>query len=190
MASISLKYKSKQGNLTAPGDVDPGAMIPIATTTLSTATGTITFSNIPQSYEHLQVRGIARRSSGNTNTIVRFNSDSSSNYATHYLLGNGSSASAGAETSATRFYLDVLTASATSYAGSVLDILDYTNTNKFKTARSLSGIDLNGSGTVFFCSGLWRSTNAITTITLSLESGNNFEQYTSFALYGIKRAGA
>ena len=51
MASISLKYKSKSGNLTAPGDVDLGAMIPLMTATPS-GTGTVTFSNIPQSYEH------------------------------------------------------------------------------------------------------------------------------------------
>ena len=48
MASISLKNKSKSGNLTAPGDVDPGAMIPIATSTVSSATATVTFSSIPQ----------------------------------------------------------------------------------------------------------------------------------------------
>lgn len=148
----------------------------------------ITFSSIPGTFTHLQIRGIARRSSGNTNTIVRFNSDTGNNYATHYLLGNGSSASTGGESSVSRFYLDVLTASATSYAASVMDILDYANTNKYKTARTLAGIDLNGSGSVWLASGLWQNTAAITTVTLSLESSANFEQYSSFALYGIKGA--
>ena len=56
MASISLKNKSKSGNLTAPGDVDPGAMIPLMTTTVGTAVSAVTFSDIPQAYEHLQIR--------------------------------------------------------------------------------------------------------------------------------------
>lgn len=161
----------------------------IATVTVgSGGSSSITFSSIPQTYTHLQIRGIARRSSINDNTIVRFNSDNGTNYATHYLLGSGSSASAGAESSVTRIYVDVLTASASSYAASVLDILDYGNTNKYKTTRSLAGIDLNGSGTMFFSSGLWMNTNAISTIVLSLATGNSFEQYSQFALYGIKSA--
>jgi hypothetical protein len=159
----------------------------IATVTVgSGGSSSISFTSIPSTYQHLQIRGIARRSSGSTNTIVRFNSDSGNNYATHYLLGNGSSASAGAESSVNRFYLDILTASSTSYSASVLDVLDYANTNKNKTARSLAGIDLNGSGTVWLASGLWMNTAAITAVTLSLESSANFEQYSSFALYGIK----
>jgi hypothetical protein len=159
----------------------------IATVTVgSGGQSSITFSLIPSTFSHLQVRGIARRSSGNTNTIVRFNSDTGNNYAAHYLIGNGSSVSAGGESSVSRFYFDVLTASATSYSAGVMDILDYANTNKYKTARTLSGIDLNGSGSVWLASGLWQNTAAIVTVTLSLESGANFEQYSSFALYGIK----
>ena len=56
MASISLKNKSKSGNLTAPGDVDLGAMIPIATTTLASGAASIIFTDIPTNYEHLQLR--------------------------------------------------------------------------------------------------------------------------------------
>jgi hypothetical protein len=165
----------------------PSSYESIATVTVGGGgQSSITFTSIPSTFTHLQVRGIARRSSNNTNTIVRFNSDTSNNYSTHYLVGNGSSASAGAESSVSSFYLDILTASATSYAASVMDILDYTNTNKYKTARTLSGIDLNGSGTVWLASGLWQNTAAITTVTLSLASSANFEQYSSFALYGVR----
>jgi hypothetical protein len=161
----------------------------IATVTVGGAgQSSISFTSIPSTFTHLQVRGIARRSSGNTNTIVRFNSDTGNNYSAHYLLGNGATASAGGEASVSRFYFDILTASATSYSVGVMDILDYANTNKYKTARTLAGIDLNGSGTIWLTSGSWRNTAAITTVTLSLESSANFEQYTTFALYGIKGA--
>ena len=54
MASISLKYKSKQGTLTAPGDVDLGAMIPLMTTTVgSGGSSTITFSSIQIGRAHV-----------------------------------------------------------------------------------------------------------------------------------------
>ena len=61
MGSISLKTKSKSNNLTAPGDVDLGAMIPIATSTVGAGgVATVTFSSIPANYEHLQLRYITR----------------------------------------------------------------------------------------------------------------------------------
>jgi hypothetical protein len=198
MAVVSLKYKSKQGTLTAPGDVDPGAMIPIATVTVgSGGASSVDFTSIPQVYEHLQIRGIGR---GATNTanypglLMRFNSDSGSNYAFHVLEGSGSSASATAGTSTANPHImwefpnDGNLASM--YAGFVIDILDYSNTNKYKTSRCLSGNDANGSGYVDLQSTLWQSTSAITSINFTITGSNNFKQYSSFALYGIKRAGA
>jgi hypothetical protein len=72
------------------------------------------------------------------------------------------------------------------FAGYVIDILDYANTNKNKTIRSLAGSDANGSGTIWFGSIAWLSTSAITSLSFNIESGSNFTQYSSFALYGIK----
>ena len=51
--------------------------------------------------------------------------------------------------------------------------------------RSLGGYDANGSGNVGLFSGVWMNTAAITSISLLSDSGNQ-EQYTQFALYGIK----
>ena len=71
----------------------------------------------------------------------------------------------------------------------VIDILDYANVNKYKTTRTLGGAELNqASSEIVFQSGLWRSTNAITSIGFTEATGSNFEQYTQFALYGIKGA--
>jgi hypothetical protein len=71
-----------------------------------------------------------------------------------------------------------------------LDILDYANTNKFKTIRGLSGWNNNdtvdGNGSVRFISGLWRNTAAITSLKIVPEAAVNFKQYSSFALYGVK----
>ena len=69
----------------------------------------------------------------------------------------------------------------------ICDILDYTNTNKFKTSRAISGSDRNTTPSyAFMPSGNWRSTSAITSIRLISEGAASFVQYSSFALYGIK----
>jgi len=200
MASISLKYKSKQGSLTAPGDVDPGAMIPIATVTVgSGGASSIEFSSIPQSYEHLQIRGLGRSTIADTNdfAIIKFNSDSGANYTYHYLRGDGTSASAQGSGYGTSDYLrsagfiSGANATAQVFGTTIIDILDYTNTNKLKTIRTLTGKDANSNnadGRVYLFSMLWGSTSAITTITLTTQA--NWAQYSSFALYGVKRAGA
>jgi hypothetical protein len=159
----------------------------------------ITFSSIPQGYAHLQVRGIARanRATYGADTI-RFtvNSDTGANYAFHNLRGDGSSAAAGADPNSSYIrFLDSVGTNNGPGAGnvgvSVCDILDYADTNKFKTIRVLSGVDTNGTvagfgGVVGITSGLWRSTSAITSITLVVETGINFLQYSKFALYGIR----
>lgn len=195
MASISLKYKSKQGNLTAPGDVDPGAIIPIATTTLSTSTATITFSNIPQNYEHLQIRLFGRQTGAASmpSASIKPNSATGSVYAWHNIYGSGASAATqnSTTTGTMQIFQGIAAANATAsvFSAAILDILDYANTNKYKTFRCLSGADLNGSGEIHFTSGLWMDTSAITQ--LDINSGStSFAQYTHAALYGIKRAGA
>jgi hypothetical protein len=198
MASISLKYKSKQGNLTAPGDVDPGAMIPLATTTLTTTTATVTFSSIPQVYEHLQVRLWGYNTSGSDRSLeYKFNNDATAVYANHYLLGSGAAASAGAQTGRNYCYtFDAdsvqrgFNGDSTKASTFLIDILDYSNTNKFKTVRAIGGWDGNGSGYIGLASNLWRSTAAIDRIDFTLPYSTNFGANTTFALYGIKRAGA
>lgn len=165
----------------------------IATTTLSTATATVTFSSIPGTYTHLQVRylGKASGTGGAENPWLRFNSDTGTNYATHRLMGNGSSVSADAFSSVSHiragFVPDSAAGVANMFGVAVIDILDYANTNKTKTVRVLTGADLNGSGTITFSSGLWNSTSAITSLTL-LNNGLNWTQYSTFALYGCKSA--
>ena len=70
-------------------------------------------------------------------------------------------------------------------AANIIDLLDYSNTNKYKTLRVLAGYDTNGAGVVLLGSGLWMNTNAISSIAITPYSGT-FTQYTQFALYGIK----
>ncbi len=190
MPVLGIIASQISGHLYTQGTFDS-----IATTTIgSGGASTITFSSIPQTYTHLQIRGIARENSGAGTSIndllVRFNSDSGANYRYHYIRGNGTAASAGTAGSQTYAWaLGTAQAGSTSntFTGNVCDILDYTNTNKYTTTRSLAGTDLNGSGIVDFISNLWLNTAAITSITITT-GGNNFAEYSSFALYGIKAA--
>jgi len=165
----------------------------IATTTVGAGgSASIDFTSIPSTYTHLQLRAIGRSSGGTTGggfIIVRFNSDSGSNYAYHLLGGDGSGTAVfggGNQTEMVSERYPLNGDGSTSIFGtSIIDILDYKNTNKFKTLRSFGGFDRNGAGAVYVDSGLWRNTNAITSINLTMYLGN-FVQYSHLALYGIK----
>ena len=175
------------GHLWAPS----GAYDSIATTTVGAGgAATVTFSSIPSTYTHLQIRWIARNASTNATDSfgINFNSDTGANYAWHWLYGTGSSVSAYGTGSQTAGLIECTSgAGATSgiFGGGYIDILDYANTTKYKTVRSLGGADANGSGGIFLMSSLWQNTNAVSTILLTSNSGN-FQQYSQFALYGIK----
>ena len=153
----------------------------------SGGTSSVTFSSIPSTYKHLQIRGWLTTNTDGGSPIMRFNSDSGSNYAAHWLTGNGSSAGAGNSTSATSMYFCGTAAgtSATYPMPFVVDILDYANTNKNSVIRSLSGRDSNGSGEVGLYSGLWINTAAITTIEMQ-SAGRTIKEFSTFALYGIR----
>jgi hypothetical protein len=165
----------------------------IATVTVGGGgSATVSFTSIPATYTHLQVRAIVKNTGNNSESILfRFNSDTAANYSFHRLFGDGSSASAYGEANTTfagqASSANTQTPQNNMYSGLIYDVLDYANTNKFKTARGLSGKDFNGEGNIFLFSGNWRNTAAITSLTI-VPAADSFEQYSSFALYGIKGA--
>lgn len=172
-----------------------GSFESIATITAGSGGATsIEFTSIPSTYTHLQIRGIMRTNDTGTwnNNNMRFNGDTGNNYANHFLYGDGSTVSVAAYASYSLFPDFMRTPSNTGiaaniYGAVVLDILDYANTNKYKTFRSLNGGDSNGAGVMFLTSGVWMSTSAITSIQI-IPSGGTAIQYSQFALYGIKAA--
>lgn len=191
MAITKLTNSGLSGNKYPNLMADNTFMEPIATTLGTGSSGVITFSNIPQIYKHLQVRAILRGTASATanGTDMRFNGDSGSNYTLHRLIGDGSAASADGYTSRTGAWLGLETdASATAniYAVCVTDILDYTNQNKYKTTRSLSGYDLNGSGQFNFASAVWLNTSAIKSITINAAASGNWTTATRISIYGIR----
>ena len=179
------------GILASSVPVAAGDYESIATVTVgSGGSSSITFSSIPSTYAHLQLRVITQVS-----TTARFGTSFNSvttlsNYRTHYLYGTGSAAGAG--TGASSWGIGAAEVSSSSFGAAVIDILDYKDTNKYKTIRSLSGYDTNGGGLMVLYSGLWMSTSAISSMTIypaeNSTSGGTFSQYSHFALYGIKSA--
>jgi hypothetical protein len=178
------------------GGVGIGDFQSISTSTVGVGgIGTITFSSIPQTYTHLQIRFVARNNRANAGMggtlTMQFNSDTGANYFTHRLYGTGSaltSDTAGGPT--TYIYacdINADSVAANIFSVGIIDILDYANTNKNKTIKTMGGADLNGSGIAELISGQWRSNSAISTITLKDTNGTyNFVQNSTFALYGIK----
>ena len=161
----------------------------IATSTPS-GVSTITFSSIPSTYKHLQIRMIARNANAaasSTELNIRFNGDTASNYTIHALSGNGSAASAQgytAQTSGWSGWVGYNGLAASIYGVGITDIIDYASTSKNKTFRTIGGLDNNSTGgTIELSSGVWLSTAAINSITIF--SGSNFNFGTTFALYGI-----
>jgi hypothetical protein len=172
-----------------------GSYDSLATVTVpSGGVASITFAGIPSEYKHLQVRAIARSNRASTVDVVKLNlgngsADTAANYSWHQLYGTGSAAGAAAAASTSTIELPVISASSAStgiFGVMILDILDYQNINTYKTIRGFAASDQNGSGELDFCSGSWRSTSSVDVVLLAPRTGTLFEQYSSFALYGIK----
>jgi len=156
----------------------------------SAGASSITFSNIPQTYKHLQIRMlIGSNTSTSDSTDMRFNGDAGSNYTYHQLYGTGSSVSSEASTPRTAAVVGIPAISNTNtniFATGVVDILDYANTNKYKTQRTLGGWETNSNGQALLTSTSWLSFSAISQIQIYARDGHGFRQHSHFALYGIR----
>ena len=174
-----------------------GSFESIATYTVTSGTvNSFEFTSIPATYQHLQIRATYKDS--DTATLATkfldmyLNNDFGNNYAFHSLTGNGSAASASG--SATQGWIRVQNAGINSGSGGtnmvgvmVIDIHDYSSTNKNKTLRVFSGGDVNGTaGALSLSSGLWQNTAAINRLTFESGGTGAFAVGSTFALYGIK----
>ena len=202
LSASSITGRTTYGSMLAgntayelPGDFQSIATVSVG----SGGSSSISFTSIPATYTHLQIRGISQTNRSTADNaddlLVRFNSDSTDNYPFHRLRGNGTSPDAAGNATGTGFTSILLPtctgiSSKTNVFGTVIiDILDYANSNKYKTLRSLCGVENNASPSwIALASGLWQSTSAITSISFTPGAGTLFSQYSHFALYGIKGA--
>ena len=154
----------------------PQTYTPIATQTLTSPVSTITFSSIPSTYTDL-VLIISGSASAQVDLRYTLNSDSGSNYSRTYIVATPFS---GRDSSLTYLPISYLDSTLTT---SIVNFLNYSNTTTFKTVIERAG----HSGGTNSIVGLWRSTAAISSITLTTSSGTASVGST-FTLYGIKAA--
>lgn len=183
MSTVTRYVDMLAGNTTWNPWEPAGAYDALATVTLSAATSSVTFAGIPAGYKHLQLRTLVQQAS--TGGSVEVILSNATFVRRHYVYGDGASAAASADTTnAPGIFSSAFSSGNSVFAGSVIDILDYTSTDKNKVMRSLGGVDNNGSGSIFLLSSLYTSSTAITSITLNAIS-QNFTANSTFSLYGI-----
>ena len=175
------------------GGVSAGSYELIETQILGSNQASVVFSSLgtySSTYKHLQIRLLGRQAlaaGGQGDIYVRFNADSSSNYARHFLSGTGAAVSSGATASASYALGGVApynNETSGSFGASVIDILDAYSTTKNKTIRALSGSHSSNAPLIQLASGHWRDTSSVTSITLSV-----FDVWLTasrFSLYGLK----
>jgi hypothetical protein len=165
------------GHLTQPSDYES-----IATASGTGLSAVITFSSIPSTYKHLQIRYIGFTALASDVTMQL---NSNIGLRQHALYGTGAAAASASGTgTASGQYISEIGFATVNPTVGVIDLLDYSNTNKYKTMRTLAGRDENGSGRIWLDSALYDTTAAISSITFT--SANNYLTTTQFALYGIK----
>lgn len=159
----------------------PTTYEPIATTTLGSAQGSVTFSTISQSFTDL----ILVYNTGSTSVVndyVRLNGDTGSNYSWTRLVGTGSSVISSRGTNDTAMIMGDTSSSLVTTQ--IIQIANYSNTTTNKTILNKSA---NPSGAFTVSVGLWRNTSAVTSITV-FPNGTTWLSGSTFTLYGVKAA--
>jgi len=157
----------------------------IATTTLGSAASTVSFSSISGAYTDLILVVSATWDGGSNSSFgFRLNSDSGSNYSITQLYGDGSSAASGRSSNAT--YAAIGQINPSEWGTTIFQFQNYSNSTTYKTALSRSNV----AGVITLTGvGLWRSTSAITSISVGyFDVAGNFDSGSTFSLYGITAA--
>lgn len=176
----------------APFGVVAGDYESIQTATVgSGGSSAITFNSIPSTYKHLQVRWIAKTNRNSADghgpmQVVLNGATTPTNYYQHALYGTGSGTPTAEANNYNYVSYVASTTNITPFGVGIMDVLDYANSNKNTTLRTLGGFDNNGSGFVALDSNLWNNTAAVNSIAFYPFLGTLFTQYSHFALYGIK----
>jgi hypothetical protein len=160
----------------------PKTYEPIATFS-PTGTTTVTFSSIPSTYTDL-ILIISSLSASGGNTHMRFNADSSNLYSETRLFGNGTSATASRDQNTSLHYVSENNTNSTTPSTGIVHIMNYASTSVFKYSIGRGG---NTASQLNAKTYSYRSTNAITSITLTQDTGN-FTSGSTFTLYGVKSA--
>jgi hypothetical protein len=154
---------------------------PIATTTLGSAAASYTFSSIPSTYTDLVLIGSIKYTVSGDYSKLTFNGDTATNYSSTYLIGNGSAASSGRTTS--QASINVAYDANNETFTDIFNVQNYANSTTYKTVLNRHSVAGTRAEALV---GLWRSTSAITSLTLTANTG--YAAGSTFTLYGIAAA--
>lgn len=176
----------------------------ISTTLIASTTTSVNITAIPSTYTHLQLRVVGRSAYtgtfGQVDLTIGINNDASANpYSYHVYRGDGTSFYVAQSQSNSVASVGVLATSWTSvgsniFAATIIDILDYTNTNKHKTMRGFTGFHSpasaanNGKAIALYSASDNAITTAISSLQISDGGSGGFVAGTRISLYGIKGA--
>lgn len=157
--------------------------VPLATITLTSAQTQVTFASIPATYRDLVVV-VAWRNSGTASASrLQLNSDGGSNYTNVSLVGNSTAVAAGVESGTSMRVFGSSLGPTTSQQSGFIYIMDYSATNKHKTALVRHS---DAFGDVHAISGRWASTAAVNTVRVFDVLGQTYQVGATFSLYGIR----
>jgi hypothetical protein len=134
-SSILQGFPKSRSLLTGNTAYDPGATFLIDSVTVGAGgAASIDFTSIPSTYQHLQIRVLARGTTSATDQeqYITYNGTSTNYYSAHILYGTGSSALSTVSTYSSVNLLPRLVAAnstASTFSSYITDILDYANTN-------------------------------------------------------------
>lgn len=184
-----LDYQKYSSVLAGNAAFSPSSYDLLETQVLSSSASSVTFTGLGSytDYKHLQVRMVVKDNDAVTTRqfYTRFNSDTGSNYAAHSLGGTGSGVYGYSTTGQTRIYTANIFGSAKPYTPIIQDILDFSNSNKNTTTRTLTGRAETATN-IDLWSGLWLNTNAVTSITYTTNGASGIASGSRFSLYGVK----
>lgn len=159
---------------------------PIATTTLSGTSTTITFSSISSAYTDLRIVFVGTANSSD-DLRLKFNGDTGANYSRQDFFGDGTSAISAGASNSTSFGIAVSAGLKAEIAFLTIDIFSYSGSlNKTSLVTYSYNRAAVGTGYVYRQVGLWRDTTAINAFTLT--QNTSFQTGTTVSLYGILKA--
>jgi hypothetical protein len=160
---------------------------PIQVVTLGTAASTIQLNSIPTGYTDLVLVCNLRAASGTPSGWIRLNNASGADYGTIIAYGTGSSVATYNAVSAAQAYFDVgtITTTANAFNSVTFNFNNYADGNTYRnwiwrTNSTTSQIAMGAA--------LWRSNNAIASITIGNDGGVNYAAGSYVSLYGITTA--
>ena len=157
---------------------------PLRTYTVPSPQASVVFDNIPQGYTDLVLEFSGKITTSGANFYFQFNGDTNTNYSRTWMSGNGTTPSSGRTSN---YGLMPIGSADSGDTVNIFHLLNYSNTSTYKTVLSRAGVPTGTYPGTTAQVGLWRSTNAITSI-LAGNDGNTFVAGSTFRLYGIKAA--